>query len=355
MSVIVAKHSPRHSSAIVVTETHCFPAVTAMEVLSIGETATIDAVSLVDFCAVKWYVTLCDDVLSLVQTFEVFATAEGSVPYHVRYGMIGDRILSDVTVDLATTLNLKITNNDVDPITVYVTRVAIPRSLSATVPTNTVPTTINRSVVLASSTNSIDFFDESIAGVKWLVTVMSVSGSQSTFQVIANSKFANMYAITGDATVYDIGLSDIPGFGTELTLTNNGLSPVKVIVSRVPIQITNTDIDRCSTPTISWAPTSVTVPAGSSLPVDGNIVVPNHTGAKWLVCVNQPATAKTMALEVFSTLTTTDTNDLPYARTASLIDVTFSSTSSAGTAALVAHNNTPEPVTVNLLRVPIGL
>lgn len=355
MSVIVAKHSPRHATAIVTSETHCFPAATASEVLSIGETATIDSISLTDYCAVKWYITLCDDALNLVQTFEVFATAEGSTPYHVRYGMIGDRILSDVVVDVTTTLNLKITNNDVDPITVYVTRVAVPRVLTAALPTNTVPTTINRSVVLASSTNSIDFFDESIAGVKWMVTVMSVSGSQSTFQIIANSKFANMYAITGDATLYDIGLSDIPGFGTELTLTNNGASPVKVVVSRIPIQITSTDIARCATPTITWAPTAVIVPATATGTVDDNIAIPNHTGAKWLICVNQPSSGKTMAMELFSTLTTVDTNDLMYARTASLLDVTFETASLAGNVTLVAHNNTSDPATVNLLRVPIGL
>lgn len=356
MSVIVVRQTARRSqTSSISTDTHCFPASQSSAVVSVGSSATLDSYQQSLFGTVKWYVAVCTADRTKMWIAEVFSTVTNGTASYVLYGMVGDSLSITIDVVCTTSVQLVITNNDNTPFEVYATRISVPYDLSTPQPTSQVPTTINRSIISPLTASAIDVFDESVVGVKWLVTIIDSHGNQSSMQVIANSKYANEYAVTGDVAQYAVDVNTIPGFGTELVLTNTSSNYLKVIVSRTPIVAYNTDVSYCTVPTILWVPVQVTVSPNSTVPIDPYIITPNQTGAKWLICAYDQTTGDMLAQEMIATMTSTETNDIPYARIGTRMDISFFTQPNVGFCQLMAKNNTSIPLTVNLVRVPVGL
>jgi hypothetical protein len=253
-------------------------------------------------------------------------------------------------------LQLNITNNDGEDFYVYSTRIAVPVSKSVQIPTSTINTVVNRNHAAPATTVAIDFFDDVVVGVKWVINIQSSTGEKTVMQLASSSAFINCYSITGDTPQYDLALNQIPGFGTELTITNNSSSHIKITATRIPIAVADIDMQSCigSNAAPLWIPTAMTVPSSSTIIVD-TVTVPNHTVAKWLVVLTQPAIQKTCALELLSNIASTTTTDVLYGRISSFIAADLQTTVNAGVASLSCTNNSSDGVRVNLLRIPVGL
>lgn len=86
-----------------------------------GETRDIDATTFTTYAAAKWLITVVDDAESQIQSYEVHGHYLSSkpTPTHTISSHIGDRIHNVVSLAVVTsTLILRVTNNELYPITV---------------------------------------------------------------------------------------------------------------------------------------------------------------------------------------------------------------------------------------------
>lgn len=367
MSVIVAKPSERgRKAARDPYSITAYPAVTAHASVSVSSTVSIDGVSTSAFRAAKWYVVVINGAGTRSESYEVFATHHnGANPVCNRYAMIGDSLNVATSVAIVGgKLTLQMTNADSETFNVYVTRTAIPLSTSVA-NTNTVIEIGNaHAIVPAGTTDAIDFVNAvTTLGIKWIVTATDSTGNKSTEQILALMNPAegteSIYGRIGSGGVnYVLGINELAGMGTELTLHNSGLADLKVDVTRIPI------LSAPMVPTIGavsglalWLPVPVTIPAGRTVVVDNQVAVPAHSAVKWLVGINESAAGTTMVGELLTNyqLGSSTTSDLWYSLLGDSLSIVVSTALVGGNIVLSITNNEPNPITINLLRIPTSM
>lgn len=355
MSVIVAKSSHRRSTSTTNASTFCFPAVRVSSYVGSGTSSVVDTVSTLTYCMVKYYVVVCTSDMSAVRSFELLASSTAGTASHVVYGILGDTIDVDVDVSVSSdNLDVTVTNSDTRDVYVYATRVAVPISVDTPAPSDGAPTTISRTYVASADTKEVDFFDVHSIGTKLLVTIINASGAQASVNILCTPSGVVSYGYIGTITEYDISVVDVATFGTEILLTNNSAEAIKVIVTRTPIVITDTDVISCNVPTVQTHPSSTVVPSHTAMVVDSSASTTTHTGVEWLIH-SQLSNSSATAVSMLSQITSSATSDVTYGRIGSPLKVHHTTSLSGTSVNLITTNNTSYDATVNVLRVPIGI
>jgi hypothetical protein len=364
MSVIVAKPTSGGSSSTPTT-TNCLPAVSIQQLIPNGTTVPVDFVDVGSWRAVKWYVLVMNVGGTLIKAYEVYATHHnGSNPTFNVYAIQGSTIaqVANVTI-VGSSLTLSITNTQGETLIAYVTRLGVPISKSAVNGLSGIEITQAHASVAPSTTVTVDsFLYASVRAAKWLVSVTDPSGNKKVSQVYAMMKAGLVgndveYSMIGDEFLnYTIDAVAV-GFQLNLNLTNNDVVDYRVDVTRIPIITPLPPSCGLTAGDISiWLPDPVTIPAGSTVDVDSNVVIPGHDGAKWLVGIYEAIGNKVLAFELLANrhaLTTTDF--VEYGLLGDSLNITASVSISGLNMVLTITNNEPNAVTVNLARIPISI
>jgi len=356
MSVIVAKSNRKVCS----TPTYnCFPAVTEQVIVPAGATVFIDGLLTDKFAAGKWFITLAtsDDRL---QGYELYAThRNGTSPTHVIYGEVGSLINHTTNVVInASRLTLTIENNESIDLLVCFTRVAVPKVLNYVETLDVVEVGNLNGFVPANTSGSVDFIgNQQAIGVKWVVAVTTSTGERSSAQVYASlgtTVQAVTYGFIGDQLAYSIDVEQVAGFGYNLVVSNLTSNPIRVDITRVPIQLT-TGVSYCgpSAGLDLWIPQPVTVQPTQTTTVDTLSTTQAYAAAKWLAVLSN-TTNQTMAFEVAS-VESGVTSDTMYAIISDYFDVDVETVVSGQTVQLNVTNNQPDAITVRMLRIPVAL
>lgn len=365
MSVIVAKSATCCAGVAPPVTYNCYPAITTQRIIPVGQTLTIDGVSTSNFRASKWFVVVATASGSRVRSYELYATHRlGTNPTFSYYAILGDSIShTPQIVTAGGVMNFNIFNTDSEDIIVYVTRIPVPLTNTIVNALDVVEIGSIHTLVRAATEGTLDFVSSSTTvASKWIITLTSPTGIKSSLQIFSltiDPSECVAYGMIGDLDpTLTFTVSSIPDFGTELTMTNAGMHDYKVDITRIPVQITS-GVPYCG-PTRGlalWIPTGVTVPAGTSMQVDGNIKVPDHTAAKWLVGIVDPLSGQTFAFELESTYEpiSLDTFDVMYGLIGDFFDIVLTSSVVSGNLVLTAQNNTSNALAVNLLRIPVAL
>lgn len=360
MSILIAKPAAAYSTSSVVYD--CFPAVSIQAVVPQTTTVVADSVSCAGILGVKWFVHISNADGSRVQAYEALATHQsGSSPSMNTYSIVGDTfvVVSAVAIS-AGMLNLSVTNNDTEDLTISVTRLSVPINNSQLNVQDLVEIGSVRSYVATGATTPIDFVEVTtdVVAVKWIITVTNDAGSRQSSQVLmtisATTPSVTQYGWIGDLSLdHEMILTPIGTVGFQLSLHNVGPDNCRVQVTRIPIQRSE-GISHCGSNTRGlslWLPTIVTIDPSDTLPVD-TIDLTSHTGTKWMAVVKSGA--QTMACEIVTTTpTVSSATVLAYGFIGVSIPIEFS-TSIAGDLILSAHNTGLTSVTVYLLRVPVA-
>lgn len=364
MSTIVGKSASGGSGSTPVTVTSCLPAVSIQQIIPNGMTIPVDFIDTGSYRAVKWYVLLTNGSGTLIRAYEVYATHRNGInPDFNVYGIQGS-IISQVTnvVISGSSLTLAVTNTQGETLYAYVTRIAIPITKSVVSGLTGIDITESHTSVAPSATVTVDsFLFPNIRAVKWLIAVTDPTGNKQVVQAFGMMKAGLVgneveYAMIGDMFLdFDIN-AVASGFELDLQVTNNDVVDYRVDITRIPIItplppkcVTDSDI-------AIWLPDPVTIPAGATVVIDGDVVLPGHNAAKWLVSVFEPITSEEMAFELMASrhmLTTTDF--VEYSRVGDFLNTVSSVSISGLDMVLSLTNNEPNPVVVNLARVPISI
>lgn len=362
MSVIVAK--PTSGGSSTTTVTNCLPAVSIQQVIPNGMTVPVDFIAAANYRAVKWYVLITNGGSTLIRSYEIFATHSNGITSDFNvYAIQGSPIAQVANVSLiAGNLTLSITNTQGETLYAYITRIAVPITKSVVSGLSGIEITEAHASISPATTVTVDsFFFASIRAAKWLVSVTNPTGDKKVTQVFAMMKAGLVgndveYGTIGDMFL-DFTINAVAsGFTLDLDVTNNDIVDYRVDVTRIPI-ITPLPPTCISSGDISiWLPDSVTVPAGATVDIDNNVTIPGHDAAKWFVSVFEQANGKEMAFELMANrhaLTTTDF--VEYSRVGDYLNTTSSVSIFGLNMVLTLTNNEPNPVIVNLARIPISI
>lgn len=356
MSVIVAKSTICPSAAQPIQTTHCFPAARSYVTIPTGTQVTIDSIVTTHYYAAKWMVIIVDEFYN-TRTFEVFAVNNNGTPSYTIYGVMGYKFNIVVSVNISSgQLGLVITNNTTHSLSVFATRISVPTTLGSSLPTNTVDITTSRNHAPGGTTVAIDFFTDRIVGMKWIVNITDFIGNKSSAEIAYCGTVANVYAISGNGWAYDFSINTIAGVGTELTITNNSIHHIIINVTRIPVVVDDIGVISCNgaSSAPAWVSAPFVVPSATTHTLDDQILATNHLTVDWFIVVNQSTTNATGAVEMRTTIETV-TSDVPYGKIGSLLDVKFGTTVASNQLLLHTTNNTPLPITVTALRIPVGL
>jgi hypothetical protein len=358
MSVIVAKSTVCCGAAAVTYE--CFPAVAVQKIVTIGNTLTIDGVSVGGFRAAQWLVVVSNGDGSRVRSYQIYGTHRNGVTSAFgQRAILGDAISHTPNVVLSGGfLNFTVANTDTEDLIVYVTRTAIPLSNTQSNMLDVVEVGVSRSLVLTGATATLDFITPSdTVAATWLITVTNSAGGRSGSQVFAqiiDGAVATHYGQIGDLLLsYNIIITEVTGLGVELAIENTGTDDYRVNMTRIPVRVDNT-LPYCgpSAGLDLMIPATVTIASGATATID-QAILPAHSGVKWLFGAMEATTFRTMACEVNATTPTPTTAEfVQWGIVADYLDLDLTTTVSAGNLVFAVTNNEANSVTVNLLRVP---
>jgi hypothetical protein len=254
-----------------------------------------------------------------------------------------------------------VTNNDIEPLTVYVTRLGVPITGVIPVTTTNVELQHSNTVVRAGQTGLLHFMPYTMAGLlaeRCVITMTNPAGLRLTTQIfsrIVNGAQGNEYALTGDRSLtHNVILTDVIGQGVEISLQNTSADDYVVDMTCIPL-LTLGSLQNClpspTEPKI-WHPESVRIPSGQTRVVD-LLNTPVLTGTKWLMGTIEDITDRTMACEFGATNPTATTADhVLYGIIADYLNLDVVTSMVAGRLVLEFTNNEANAVTVSLLRVP---
>jgi hypothetical protein len=341
-----------------------FPAVAAQGSVAIAGTVIVDQIPVIDYRAVKWFVAVANAGLTRVKTYEVYAThRNGITPTFNEYSFLGDlgvNVTNNVTI-AAGQLRLEVTNNDIEAMTVYTTRIPVPINSTTPVTTNHVQLHHSSTIVRAGTTGLLHFIPYTMAGLlalRCVITMTTPSGLRQTTQMfarIANTAVGNEYARVGDRSLtHNIIITDVVGEGVEISIQNTSAEDFVIDTTCIPV-FTLGSLENCQPSLIEpkiWHPDSMRIPSGQTRVVD-ILNTPVLTGTKWLMGTIEDITDRTMACEFSATNPTATTGDHTlYGIIADYLNLDVTTSMVAGRLVLEFTNNEANTVTVNLIRVP---
>ena len=103
-----------------------------------------------------------------------------------------------------------------------------------------------------------------------------------------------------------------------------------------------------------WLPSSVTIPASSTAAVDDSVTIPGHAAVKWMVAVESTAGKQTFEV-MADRFKTESASHVRYGIVGDYMDISTSVSITGMYLSLSIHNNTPDTIKVNAIRVPIAI
>lgn len=359
MSVLIARSQSFYPN-VQPSSSGCSPAVFIQRVIPVGTSLDVDALPTADFLAAKWYIVLTTSSGSRTRSYELLATQRNGInASFTYYSIIGDQILHTPAVNIVGgNIVLSIQNDDFQDLNVYLTRVAVTQADVDWSGSDLVYVSSANGLVRQAESSTIDMIKEDYIGVKWLLTVTNPSGETGASQILSlpGKELLVNYGFVGNTALdYTVSLEDFGVFGSALSMTNNSATPLRVDMTRIPIQQTPSiaACDSLGLPLI--VPTVVDIDAGDTASVDDQIETNTYSYVKWLVSVVEQGTGKAMAFEFVSSIAATTATDSMYSIVGDTIDIDIASAVTAGDLTLSVTNNTISTITVHVLRMPVVL
>ncbi|PPD55676.1 MAG: hypothetical protein CTY12_00020 [Methylotenera sp.] len=345
--------------------TSCLPAISKQTLVPAGTTIQVDNAVMTSWGSVKWLVVLSAVDNSLIRSFEVYADHEyGTLPDFNVYAIMGSTIAHSVNVIASSgQLQLQITNNEAIDLIAYTTRIGVPLTTAAYQSIQGVSISDAHYGIAPSNTKIVDTFQYwGVQAVKWIVTVTDPMDNKITSQVFAMMKSGLIgegveYALIGDISLnYNITVNANINM-VELVVTNNDTVNMFVDVTRIPVEMEKPPT--CNSPVSDvniWVPNQVTIPSGVTSVVDSNITIPGHNAVKWLVYVRQPATNRSGAFELAATRQQlSNVSHVLYSIISKYFDIDVTTSIVNLDMVLSVKNNELNPVTINVIRVPVSV
>lgn len=366
MSVIIAKPVPTSAATVIpFMSMYTVPAISMVQNIPSGDTLTIDGIDTTDWRAAKWQVLVTNSSKTKTKGYEIFANhTQGVSSNFTTYGISGDRIFNqipNVIID-GSQLVLQITNNEVESITVYVTRFAIPAIHASvyTLPQLTVAS--SNTTVLSGATTIVDWITGSdIVASKWYITITDSTGRISVSQLFgllssgANTIDCSQYGYIGDRSLqYTVDVVSNGSIGLQVLITNHDNVPYKVDLTRIPIYFS--DAENLPSSVNSYKPDYVTVLPSLTNMVDTCTSLPGYQCIKWLISVVDVVTNETTAFEFNCTQTNpTLLYNIQYGSIGTPLQFIMSTELVGNNVELYLTNNQPNDVIVNAIRIPMLL
>lgn len=83
----------------------------------------VDSVLITEYRSIKWIITFKDNISGVYRTSEIMAVHNGTDVFYSQYGIVGEAVLHSLVVQLtAGSMELQITNSEVNPLNVSVLR-----------------------------------------------------------------------------------------------------------------------------------------------------------------------------------------------------------------------------------------
>ena len=217
MSVIISKQSINsfcNAPFINVPVTPTLQPIGGVVIVNAGDTVVVDAIPVSDYRGVKWFVSVVNHHNGNVEMYEVFGVHQNGInPSHTMYSIQGNGVnhIQDVTI-AGGNLQLEITNNEINEIIVYLTRVPLPRVNSPTVPLpanfasmNVVQ--IHDTTIPASKSITIDTVPFRFnKAEKWLLTLLDLTNGNIEAREIYGIHGLAQFTVTEYAIVGALGI-----------------------------------------------------------------------------------------------------------------------------------------------------
>lgn len=349
--------------------------------MNAGDTVVVDAIPVSDYRGVKWFVSVVNHHNGNVEMYEVFGVHQNGInPSHTMYSIQGNGVnhIQDVTI-AGGNLQLEITNNEINEIIVYLTRVPLPRVNSPTVPLpanfasmNVVQ--IHDTTIPASKSITIDTVPFRFnKAEKWLLTLLDLTNGNIEAREIYGIHGLAQFTVTEYAIVGALGILanvDIVTSGTKVNLrvTNNESNDIAVAGSRIAVTLdnlmsappptTNCVVNPCVADVecdilLAFA-TGITINPGQTLVIDQI----NHVGyyqVKWLLSASHDATNETSGFQV-NMLTHYGNPDFSlYSQIGTLLNLNTDVVTVGLNINLQITNNEAFPVTIDIVREPVSV
>lgn len=374
MSVIVARHIPFCSGSGPTPDVFdCgIPATPFCVTIPPASTVTVDTLPTIYYKGSKWLVNIADDPSTRVISYEIYGiNRNGVAASYVTHSIVGQTIPHTPNVVISgADMELTITNNDIAPIDVCITRIPIPTAAGYAF---IQASTITSYVPVVGLSAIVDGGDSVIAdtvryprekSVKWLVTI-SYGALIKSFEVFATFRNGTFIA----HTVYGI-LADVIGVAVDvvqagntasLSFTNTEPNPAAIDVTRIPIAFDIPITTICKPGTeggdvLYVVPTNdVLVPVSTTVDIDSPFFY-DHLSVKWLVSITDTITGETMGVQVFATHRN---GTLPahttYSIIGDLLGVVINVAIVGTDIVLQATNNSVNDVLIDVTRIPVSV
>jgi hypothetical protein len=366
MSVIIARSgSGAGTGGTPITYTSSLPAVTTQALILPSASIIVDDVPISTWGSSKWYVSVATKSGTRMCAYEIHATYDvvnGSA--FNTYAIVGDAINQTATVFLlgTTALVLQITNNEVEDIIVYTTRLAVP---IVSIAANSISgilldhTAVN---INAGTTGIVDsLVSPKLGAIKWIVSVTDSNDTKAVFQVFALTASGGvrtnvMYGKIGNTAMNFTVDVTVVGSLLQLSITNSDVVSFRVTTTRILIRPELPQSSVVPGTVSPWIVPVTTIAPGYTAGVDTQITIPGHDAVKWMVVVNQPSTSKTQAFEVIGFYQNLSLpNNLVYSIIGSRLDVSVDVSINGLKLILMLTNSETTPVKVYLIRLPVSI